>query len=58
MNFRATPGGSTQAQLARDTVLPYFNIIKQNNASLETWYEVYSAQLGKFGYILSSRATL
>ncbi|MBR5110792.1 MAG: SH3 domain-containing protein [Clostridia bacterium] len=56
VNLRATAGGATIAQLAKDTVLPYFNIVRTGNNSLETWYEVYSAQKGVFGYILSTMA--
>ena len=56
VNLRATAGGTTIAQLAKDTVLPYFNVVTTGTNSLETWYEVYSAQKGVFGYILSSMA--
>lgn len=56
VNLRSTPGGNSVAQLAKDTVLPYFNITKLNNNSLETWYEVFWAEKGIFGYILSTMA--
>ncbi|MBR3017738.1 MAG: SH3 domain-containing protein [Clostridia bacterium] len=56
VNLRATAGGTTIAQLAKDTVLPYFNVVTTGNKSLETWYEVYSSQKGVFGYILSTMA--
>ncbi len=56
VNLRRTPGGETIAQLAKDTVLPYFNVTTTGNGSLETWYEVYSAQKGTFGFILSTMA--
>ncbi len=56
VNLRRAPGGETIAQLAKGTILPYFNMAKQNSATLETWYEVYSVQKGTFGYILSTMA--
>lgn len=54
VNLRQTPGGSVITRLNRGTVLPFFNIVR--TASSETWYEVYSAQHGAFGYILSTMA--
>ena len=56
VNLRATPGGNTIAQLAKDTVLPYFNVTTKNGASLETWYEVFWPERGTFGFILASMA--
>lgn len=56
VNLRQTPGGNTVAQLAKDTVLPFFNVTTTGNASLETWYEVYWAEKGIFGFILSTMA--
>ena len=56
VNLRATPGGNTVAQLAKDTVLPYFNVTTTSAGSLETWYEVYWAEKGMFGFVLSTMA--
>ena len=55
VNLRRTPGGESMAQLARNTVLPYYNIVVQGS---ERWYEVYSAQRGTFGYILTTMAEI
>ena len=55
VNLRSNPDGTTIAQLAKDTVLPYFNVTTKSN-SLETWYEVYWAEKGVFGFILSTMA--
>ena len=56
VNLRSAPAGETVAQLAKDTVLPYFNVTTTTAASLETWYEVYWAEKGIFGFILSTMA--
>ena len=56
VNLRSTPGGNTIAQLAKDTVLPYFNVTTKNGTSLETWYEVFWPEKGTFGFILATMA--
>lgn len=58
VNLRNSVWGKVLGQLARGTVLPYFNIVKTNNTSTEFWYEVYSSQYGTFGFILGSMAEL
>ncbi|MBR6186656.1 MAG: SH3 domain-containing protein [Clostridia bacterium] len=58
VNLRRTPGGESQLQLARGTILPYFNIVRTSAYSSETWYEVYYAQKGIFGYIMTTMAEL
>ena len=58
VNLRRTPGGESQMQLAKGTVLPYFKIAKQSANSSESWYEVYYAPKGVFGYILTTMAQL
>lgn len=56
VNLRSTPGGNTIAQLAKDTVLPYFNLTTTGTNNLETWYEVYWPEKGVFGFVLSTMA--
>ena len=58
VNLRASTWGQSIGQLDRGTVLPYFNIVTSNNNSTEIWYEVYSSQLGAFGFILGTMAEL
>ena len=55
VNVRVSPWGTSLGRLLRGTVLPYFNIKPYNNGN-ETWYEVYSTQLGSFGFVLSTMA--
>ncbi len=56
VNLRSTPGGNTIAQLAKDTVLPYFNLTTTGTNNLETWYEVYWPEKGVFGFVLTTMA--
>ena len=58
VNLRQSIWGQTLGQLDRGTVLPYFNIKANPNNSSEIWYEVYSAQLGAFGFILGTMAQI
>lgn len=58
VNLRRTPGGESQLQLARGTILPYFNVVRTSAYSSETWYEVYYAEKGIFGYIMTTMAEL
>lgn len=58
VNLRDSVWGKVLTRLDRGTVLPYFNIVKTNNTSTETWYEVYYGKQDAFGFILSSMAEL
>lgn len=54
VNLRTGPWGTGIAQLDKGTVLPYLG--EKKNGS-ETWYEVYYAAAGRYGFILSTMAT-
>ena len=53
VNLRTGPGGTSVAQLSKGTVLPYLG---EKKNGFETWYEVYSADAGRYGFILSTMA--
>ena len=55
VNLRTAPWGSSLIQLDKGTILPYLGT--RNNGASEKWYEVYSAEAGQTGFILSTMAT-
>ena len=53
VNLRHKPDGEVITRLSKNTVLPFYSYIA---ASGDKWYEVYSAEVGAYGYIMSSMA--
>jgi len=53
VNVRNNPWGTSYGQLDKGTILPCLGV-KMNGS--EKWYDIYSAKLGTYGFVLASMA--